>query len=86
MRLRPCKSLKDSFVQVLMDDRPLEKCKTTVARAKSEPMWIYNCEVEIMAPMSMWLRQRPGDVFHKSWRQRLELWECLTFSSLNTYE
>ncbi|CAK9088370.1 C2 domain-containing protein [Durusdinium trenchii] len=43
----------DSFVQVLMDDRPLEKCKTTVARAKSEPMWIYNCEVEIMAPMSM---------------------------------
>ncbi|CAK9088376.1 C2 domain-containing protein [Durusdinium trenchii] len=43
----------DSFVQGILDDFPLEKCKTTVARAKKEPMWIFTCEVEIMAPMSM---------------------------------
>ena len=43
----------DSFVQVMMDDVELEKCKSPVARAKKEPVWMYHCEVDILAPMSM---------------------------------
>jgi len=43
----------DSFVQVLLDDVELEKCKTPVARKIKEPTWLYNCEVDILAPMSM---------------------------------
>eukprot|EP00434_Breviolum_minutum_P011483 symbB.v1.2.010122.t1/scaffold658.1/size175746/12 len=43
----------DAFVQVLLDDVELEKCKTPVARKIKEPTWLYNCEVDILAPMSM---------------------------------
>ena len=43
----------DSFVQVVLDDQELEKCITPVARGKKQPTWLYHCEVDILAPMSM---------------------------------
>ena len=43
----------DAYVQVVLDDQELEKCITPVARGKKQPMWLYHCEVDILAPMSM---------------------------------
>eukprot|EP00931_Biecheleriopsis_adriatica_P062884 TRINITY_DN37990_c0_g1_i1.p1 TRINITY_DN37990_c0_g1~~TRINITY_DN37990_c0_g1_i1.p1 ORF type:complete len:798 (-),score=158.48 TRINITY_DN37990_c0_g1_i1:72-2141(-) len=43
----------DSFVQVFMDDILLESCKTPVARGKQEPVWRYQCSLEVVAPRSM---------------------------------
>ena len=50
---RSADTTADSFVQVVLDDQELEKCITPVARAKKQPMWLYHCEVDILAPMSM---------------------------------
>mmetsp|Transcript_16818 Transcript_16818/g.39565 ORF Transcript_16818/g.39565 Transcript_16818/m.39565 type:complete len:726 (-) Transcript_16818:121-2298(-) len=50
---RTADTTADSFVQVVLDDQELEKCITPVARAKKQPMWLYHCEVDILAPMSM---------------------------------
>lgn len=43
----------DAFVQLILDDLELEKCTTPIARRKKEPLWMYHCEVEVLAPMSM---------------------------------
>ncbi|CAJ1448075.1 unnamed protein product, partial [Effrenium voratum] len=43
----------DTLVQVIMDDRDLERCITPVARGKKEPLWLYHCEVDVVAPSSM---------------------------------
>eukprot|EP00435_Cladocopium_sp_Y103_P045128 s728_g12.t2 len=43
----------DPYVQVLLDDTELEKCKTLPARRMKDPTWMYQCEVDVLAPTSM---------------------------------
>lgn len=43
----------DPYVQVILDDTELEKCKTLPARRMKEPTWMYQCEVDVLAPTSM---------------------------------
>jgi len=53
MVLKAVDTNPDGFVQVYLDDLVQDTCRTPIARGKKDPVWSYQCSVDIVAPDSM---------------------------------